>query len=347
MSLVDTAAEAIKLDPKPGFVVKSRVVDAKDLSTHPYSTKVFINVCRDDNVPKPSRDFEPEVVFPLIIDNQWEIPIILSTEKKGTDKKGQLSFIYDCCINTSCFQWCQLNSDLRQILIEWCLEAVELMYDLVLERNYSIPKMLSKGDLSQTVVLKDDIGESGFQKTLEDLKKNETAGLVQEINAQRGMQDIVDVEDSENALPDLMNIRELKQTPTPKAPLIQEINDMNISESASSKPKFEEKNANSTSREERECLTYNIVFKPLQRTYNLLVRICFNQNISALRLALSYNLRSHDLILSNNDPKFCFNVKKSISEDQLVIPLPKNIDVKESEVQSYYERSTNTLFVFC
>lgn len=140
------------------------------------STKVFINVCHDPEVPRPSVDFEPEMVFPLIIENQWEIPIIVSQEKESKDKKGFPSLVYDCCINSKCFQWCQVSKDLRSILIEWCIESVELLYSFTLEREFSLPKMLSKGELCNTEIAKDELSGARLKNRLEALQKNEPLG---------------------------------------------------------------------------------------------------------------------------------------------------------------------------
>lgn len=205
---------SITLDPKPGFVLKTRVIEAQSPLKHSPGTKVFINVCHDSQAPRPPQDFDPAVVYPLIILNEWEIPLIVSEEKATADKKGIPSFVYDCCVNSLCFQWCQVNSDLRQILNEWCLEAVELMYEMTLDRDYSVPKMLSKGELSSTTVPAAEM-EGGFQKKLQQLKQNDTLGLIEELKPE--------TERNEGDLPDLMDVNRKHQRP-----LIEEIGLMTI-----------------------------------------------------------------------------------------------------------------------
>ncbi|KAI5961961.1 hypothetical protein KGF57_001589 [Candida theae] len=202
--------EKMKLDPKPGFVIKTKILESKDASK--ISTKVFINVCHDSRVPKPSVDFEPEVVFPKIIENQWEIPIVVSTAKESKDKKGFPSLVYDCCINDDCFRWCQISKDLRLILIEWCIESIELITTVTLERDYSIPKMLSKGDLTQTELTAEELSDLGFKK-LHDLKQDETLGLVEELK-------LDGEEEPDKKLPSLFNIG---GEGTSKKPLIEEL----------------------------------------------------------------------------------------------------------------------------
>lgn len=176
---MEEIGESTTLDPKPGYVIKTRLLKSSNVQI---GTKIFINVCHDPQVPKPPQDFDANVVFPLIVDNQWEIPIIVSREKEVKDKSGQTSLCYDCCINDNCFRWCTINSDLKLILNEWCLEAVELLYNVVLERQYLIPKMLSKGELSRTEIKQKDLTDDGLIKKLDDLKKNETLGLLEELH---------------------------------------------------------------------------------------------------------------------------------------------------------------------
>lgn len=212
MAAIFELKDSLVVHPTPGFVVKTKIVEGK--GDHFYSTKVFINICHDSKVPRPPTDFDPAETFPMIVDNQWEIPVIVSPEKRASDKKGVPSFVYDCCMNSECFQWIQINKDLKLIIVEWCIEAVELMHELVLEREYSVPKMLQKGELSNTEVAGDDMANR-LQKRIDELKQNETLGLIQALEP-AGAED-------DTELPDLMNIGGTKLRP-----LIEEIEEMSI-----------------------------------------------------------------------------------------------------------------------
>lgn len=215
MAAIYEYSPPIKLSPQPGFVVKTKILEG--LGDHTFGKKVFINICHDDQVPKPEGEFDVEAIFAKIVKNDWEIPIVVSLEKILSDKKGVPSFVYDCCINSESFTWIQLNTDLRLILIEWAIESVETMHDLVLERDYTLPKMVSKGGLSHTEITQNDLRNEMHDK-LAELKQNETAGLVQLL--------MPDIEDDEE-LPDIMNIEGRKK------PLIQEIEDLSIQETQS------------------------------------------------------------------------------------------------------------------
>lgn len=203
--------KSVVLDPTGGFVIKTRIVEGD--AKRPYATKVFLNVCHDLQVPRPPGEFVPEQVFPLIVKNEWEIPLIVSPEKTDKDKKGVPSLVYDCCINTDCFSWVQVNNDLKLILIEWCIESVELMYGLVLDRSYSVPKMLSKGELLKTEVSEEEL-KGGLHKKMQELKQNEVLGLLDELEREP---------ESHGELPDLMNIDGKKSRP-----LIEEVGEMSL-----------------------------------------------------------------------------------------------------------------------
>ena len=357
MALLTEQSESIQLDPTAGFVIKTKIISANDPLAHALTTKVFINVCHDTQVPKPAQDFEPSVIFPLIIDNQWEIPLIVSREKYAKDKKGQPSFVYDCCINTLCFQWCQINSDLRSILIEWCIESIELLFDVILEREYSIPKMLSKGELSQTKILKNELDESGFQKKLQSLKKNETLGLIEELKDRD--QDHMDLDEDMGELPDLMNIK-AKDTGTSSKPLIQEINDMQIdvNKKKATVPNNEStahSNAQRTSAIETsspartEKLNYSITFKKLSLKHQLLVKFeCANLQSSA-SIQLSYVGSSHALVLNNLDSSYYFNSSMTkLKINTLDIPLPNDLKISKGHIfNSFYVRPEHSLYIFC
>lgn len=208
---------AIRLTPTPGFVVKTSIVTGS--GDHAFGRKVFINVCHDPQVPKPPGPFEIEAVFAQIVKNEWEIPIVVSPEKVSADKKGALAFVYDCCINSECFAWTQLYRDLRLILIEWAIEAVETMHELVLKREYSVPRMLSKGELSLTELTADDV-DGTLQRRMAELQQNETAALVELL---------IPEEDDSGDLPDLMNIGQTRR------PLIEEIDELSIQEGRASR----------------------------------------------------------------------------------------------------------------
>lgn len=279
--------QSIELSPKPGFTVKTKILQSK---IHPVTTKVFINICHDDQVPKPS-DFDKETTFQLIIDNQWEIPLVLSKEKSATDKKGVPSLVYDCIINTKCFTWITLNSDLRSIMIEWGIEAVELLYEVTLERDYSIPKMASKGELSKTVIDKEDL-QNGLKK-LNELKNNEVLGLLEEMKEDSPDQDLEE-------LPSLLSINGKNKV------LIQEIDrnekkDGNGENENVRKDDLKSKETSLVSSDTRN-INYNLSFVKLHEKYQLLIK--FTANTSLDKLVVEFKAETSSVVISSDEGSF-------------------------------------------
>lgn len=337
MAAIIEHGTSIKLNPTPGFVVKTKIVEGN--GDHIYHTKVFINICHDGKVPKPERNFDPAVVFPLIVDNQWEIPLIVSPEKKDSDKKGVPLFVYDCCMNSECFSWIQINNDLKLIAVEWCIEAVELMHELVLEREYTVPKMLSKGELSATEVSREELS-NGLQKRLQVLKQNEHLGLLEALEPES---DVIDEE-----LPDLMNIGGTKTKP-----LIEEISDMSIDDLESEKSRKktliteiksdsgksgnyevsknqDENPINSSNRP----VTYEFVITPCTRDKNFYIKFESHQ----LNLQLDISFVDLQIRITNTD-----SARQLTKENRLDLPIPANA----VPYQSFIVEKEKSLYVFC
>ncbi|AJU19895.1 Pih1p [Saccharomyces cerevisiae YJM1418] len=157
---VDAADGSVsKIEPIADFVIKTKLLSANGPEKLQDGRKVFINVCHSPLVPKPEVDFNARIVFPLIIQNEWEIPIITSCYRMDHDKKGQECYVWDCCINSDCSRWICEDIQLREILVEWCLESCEIRDSVVLCRDrISFPKMKKKGaELPALEVLNDEL----------------------------------------------------------------------------------------------------------------------------------------------------------------------------------------------
>lgn len=326
-------AKTVTLAPSAGFVVKTRIVEGQ--GDHLYSTKVFLNVCHDAQVPKPPGTFDPDVVFPLIVRNEWEVPIVTSPEKRSTDKKGVPSFVYDCCINSECYRWVQVSQDLRSIVIEWCIEAVELMHGLVLERDYATPKMAAKGELSRTELAEEDL-RLGFRAKMDRLKQSETLGLLEELRS-----------DSDGELPDLMDLGGER-----RRPLIQEIDHMSISDATKTKTKTIESIETSEPKEtdvddvemdtETEptattdggVVPYELTISTRKSTTHFCLIVDSPQFTP--RISLAYSAKHHAVVLRNADP-----ARRLAALDRFDLPLPARFRPYRSFLQQ------GRLYVFC
>lgn len=324
------------LDPKPGFTVKTRVVALPQALQ--LGRKLFVNVCHDPQVPKPQDDeFVPETVFPKIVTNEWEIPIIVSLPKEVVDKKGSALTAIDCCINSTCFTWIQLFIDLKKIVIEWCLEAIEVTNDITLDRDYTIPKMLSKGDLTKTEINDDELAK-GPQAKLEELQKNEPLNLLHEV------QDAGDDMDVDGAsLPPLV--------PLPQSrPLIEEVT--TSSEATASAINNPAPNASSSSTStantsldpdpedldlnEPTQVDYQLSFTNLENEkFNLLVKL-HSPQLTPQNVLVS--LKGMDLIIVPREPLFFSHLEKN-----LIVPLRAP---KATQPRCFFVTPESTLYVF-
>ncbi|CAI4063574.1 hypothetical protein SKDZ_08G0780 [Saccharomyces kudriavzevii ZP591] len=148
-----------KIEPIADFVIKTKLISSSGPEKLQEGKKVFINVCHSQLVPKPETDFDARIVFPLIIQNEWEIPIITSCYRRDHDKKGQECYTWDCCIHSDCSRWIREDIQLRDILVEWCLESCEIRDSVALCRDHiAFPKMKQKGaEIPALEILNDDL----------------------------------------------------------------------------------------------------------------------------------------------------------------------------------------------
>ncbi|CAN3354758.1 protein interacting with Hsp90 1 [Diutina catenulata] len=312
----------ITLDPKPGFVIKTRVVASR--SATELSRKVFVNVCSDSQVPKPDdEEFIGEKIFPAIVDNAWEIPIVVSKRKEDLDKKGVPSFVFDCCINTRCFTWVQLHEDLKKILIEWCLEAIEVVNEVSLDRDYSLPKMMAKGDLTHTEIDADELAK-GAQQKLAELQQNEAQALLEEVRPERI--------DSAEELPQLFPQQS-------QSPVIEEVIRQDTAPPSHSSDQAENgADDMDVDADEPQAaqFVYQLRYTPLEnQPYNLLVKLTSEQ-FTPDNVAVS--LQGKDLVITPRDHHYF-----SKSNRELVVPLQSP---KASEPRCFLVTPEHTLYVF-
>ncbi|CAK9437651.1 uncharacterized protein LODBEIA_P20290 [Lodderomyces beijingensis] len=299
MSLIDVN-DKVTLHPKPGFVVKTKILECKDASR--VSTKVFINICHDEQVPKPSVEFEASVVFPMIMENQWEIPLVVSREKSTADKKGFPSLVYDCCINSQCFTWCQVSKDLRLILVEWCIESVELIYSVVLERDYSVPKMLSKGELTETEITRQELAEVGMKK-LQDMKRDETSNLVVDLRVMdEGEKEEEKEVGSEVTLSDLLN----RAAPTPKKKKKKLIDEIDSVPERVYQPKPHKPGPTR--------INYEITFRKINKDYKMCI-IIDTKPVDPAKFEATYSSSRAVIVIKSLDPQYIF------PQNELVVPI--------------------------
>lgn len=297
----------ITILPNPSFVVKTRV--------EPNGSKVFINVCSSDKVPLPEVDFDPATVYQLVMNNQWEIPIITGKERLDVDKKGMEAAVFDCVIHPKAMTWVQMDDQLRQILIEWCLESVEVSSGTQLSRDHiALPKMRCKGEVQPITVLEDDLKKNTVEKLIE--LDNEPMSILQ---AKRFDDEQVE-EFSSNI--DIFNVNGVSSN-TNRKPLIEEISEMRVS------PKPHEVKV-----QEKETLNYETTMSKVDTNGFKLLIVVKSQIKTSLDYELELNTTTSTIILKNLNANF--------KAKPLEIPLPFD----NPTIKSFYVHSKQSLHIF-
>ena len=148
------------INPKPGYVLKS-----KNLAT---GNKVFVNICSDDNIAKPSSKAERVAGSQGL---QWSIPYSQSQPREDVDKGGDKCMVYDVIFHHDTLYLAGKDLRLRELVHGTALDALEGAFQVKCDRsNLKFPKMKFKGVFRPTVI----------RKPLEgDVKKEETVPVVQ------------------------------------------------------------------------------------------------------------------------------------------------------------------------
>lgn len=324
--------DLLELIPKAGFVVKTKLEESTVDPPKEKGTKVFLNICSGDDVPLPKVEYDPEIIYPLIMDNKWEIPIVTSDMRVDKDKKGNLAYVYDCIINTKSMRWIQMDKELREILIEWCLESAELRSDISLSRaNIVTPKLKSKGEIPSIKILKADIDLNRLNKEFEERVKKLEHDPISILEGKRYENEL---ENEEIGNIDIFNINRKVST----KPLIQEIENMSISKKETNLKVVELKQQKKEEkRDTRELLKYETTMKKVDiNGYKLKIEIS-SQNQSSLDYELVLDKDKNDIILKNLNPKY--STKKD-----LVLPLP-NIFTNPS-FKSFFIAKDSKLIIF-
>ncbi|KAI9100529.1 pre-RNA processing PIH1/Nop17-domain-containing protein [Phlyctochytrium arcticum] len=138
--------------PEPGFVIKTH--NRTKVDDWPAGIKVFINVCHSPHIPAPPLASDEEIRRAINAEDNaaYKVPLSLSTPKTDKDKAAKMCLVFDACINTNPLTKANMDMDYKLFLIELSLEWIEEMYKLDLSREFSIPKMKSKGKLSKHII---------------------------------------------------------------------------------------------------------------------------------------------------------------------------------------------------
>ncbi|KAL3234964.1 Protein interacting with Hsp90 1 [Nakaseomyces bracarensis] len=322
------------LKPQPSLVIKSKIVNVDDrprnLPSLEADRKVFINLCHDDNAPKPDIPFDANIVYPMIMNNKWEIPIVTSSFRVDHDKKGQECYVVDCCVNSECLEWIAKDYQLKDILVEWCLEAAELRETVEISRDsIAFPKMKKKGDsIPDLEVFSEELDNNYMNDMIEKDSNSEPTSILKARRDLLIQEEEMSIDNSPlgEQLPPLFP----GQT-TRKKSLIEEIDDLSIQE----KPKPSEKVRKSP-------ISYDVTMRKVTTSdkFKLRIDIKIEPVESSLDLNLSYDSTNNDLVLRNLNIHIC-------EEKILKIPLPNIFDRNKvlNNADIYFVKNKKTVTI--
>lgn len=333
----DQKDHIVTILPKPGFVIKSKLATIQNrpntLPELQAGVKIFINVCQDDTVPKPDVDFNPSIVYPLIMNNQWEIPIITSSVREDTDKKGSSCYVWDCCVNTECMLWVSRDLQLREIVVEWCLESCELSDYVEISRdNIAFPKMKKKGEVIPALEVLSDELSNDYRKEMSKIKSEHD----DPINILKMKRSLLDSEgenlfeaNNEEELPPLFPPAKLDGT---TRPLIEEIDQLSITDSQKKKPKI---------LSELQEIHYDVKIRKTNNTNEYKLKIEITSEVdSSSDLEIQYTVKENSFILKNTNLHIC-------KEKRLEIPLPNIFTLENiSNLKCFFIRKEKKLVIF-
>lgn len=324
------------LKPEPGFVIKSKVINVDDrprnLPRLESDRKVFINLCYDEHAPMPEIPFDANVVYPLIMNNKWEIPIVTSAFRVDHDKKGQECYVVDCCINSECIKWISEDYQLKDIVVEWCIEAAELRESVEISRdNIAFPKMKKKGEfIPDLEVFSEELDNNYMKDMIEKDRDSDPASIL------KAKRDLL-MKDEELSIDNTSGTGEelpplFPTQTTRKKSLIEEIDDLSIQETPK-KPKKVRKSE----------INYDVTMRKITTSdkFKLRIDIVVEPVESSLDLNLFYNSGDNDLVLRNVNTHVC-------DEKVLKVPLP-NIFNRGNVLENadiYFVKKTKTLTIF-
>ncbi|QLQ80969.1 hypothetical protein HG537_0E03240 [Torulaspora globosa] len=324
----EKTSSVVTLEPKPGFVVKSRFITTEGRPKHllklQNGSKVFINICHDERVPKPDIDFDAIVVYPLVMNNQWEIPIITSPVREDRDKRGALCYVWDCCINSVCMGWVNEDLQLREILVEWCLESCEISDVVGICRDHiAFPKMKKKGDSIPHLEVRANELTSDYRKEIAEMAEKDDNSPSRILELRRSLLEEPDSVSTDEELPPLMPVGRSSK------PLIEEIDNLSIN---NNKPAML-----------KELLDpqFEVRMRKTKKTDKYRLRIEINSQVhSASDLRLRYNAQQNALEVSTVN-------LTAYKEEKLQIPLPHIFtEADAANLEALFTKTDNKLIVF-
>ncbi|KAJ3203452.1 PIH1 domain-containing protein 1 [Dinochytrium kinnereticum] len=294
----------MEIVPDPGFVFKTRLAEAT--GNWKKGMKVFVNVCHHEVIPPPPDASLEEISQAAAEGNHAAFKMPLSLAGPTVDKdKGALCLVFEACISPTSVAKAQQD----QAFITWvamlCFEWLEEKHKILLEREYTLPKMKAKGKLSTHVIRK-----SVKPKITEMLKKSPET-----------------------------KITSIKVAPTASfaSPVVSRVDAPSLSKQATSKPESSELRPQIKG---NNIPQYSVELRPISKPREVIVTVKLNDVPSPSQAALLQIESAKLFLLPNNSA----STTSPYPYDPLEIDIPISLDV-DGDVDASFDRSTRTLTV--
>ena len=121
--------------PRKGFAMKT---------SDRAGGKVFVNLCASPMIPEP-----PKITAEMLAEEtcRVRIPLSMGEPREDTDKEGKECTVYDAIMHTDVVERAKTEKDMKEFVVELCLQWIEQKHDLQFRRPVKFPKgMLAKGE---------------------------------------------------------------------------------------------------------------------------------------------------------------------------------------------------------
>ncbi|CAG8464293.1 1321_t:CDS:2 [Ambispora gerdemannii] len=149
MSEVSSESLTLKIDPTPGYVVKTHLLEGTTMP-HPAGVKLLINVVHSEKVPEPSpaTDQEIQQAMEVVEGASYPVPLVVGNLREDVDKEGSKHcLVCDVVLNTKIYKKTEKNYDFKLFIAEHVMEHIEDKHKLRLNREIAFPKLRCKGKL--------------------------------------------------------------------------------------------------------------------------------------------------------------------------------------------------------
>ena len=147
------------VNPEPGYVLKT---------TQNGDTKIFINICKNENINKPTSEITRKVDAVSGVEKKgmtWQIPHSCAPPKEDLDKSGQKCVVYDVVFHPDAYRMAETNQRFKLLIQDSAIETIEKNFKVKIDTsNIKQLKMNFKGTPTATVIRKTVDNEESVPK---------------------------------------------------------------------------------------------------------------------------------------------------------------------------------------